>query len=205
MARRARSRAGWWNRRKRSAPAPELVPAGFSSGRPQRETPKLEPRSAVERRFLHDVTRAQVRGESQSIPDVMRSDWDRAKLNEALWLAKRREAKPVNIQLLRAHQELSVRPSFANAVRVIGARDKQAEAAKAQRAARLERELSREQSSDPYPAQPPSSFPETSGVDESPFMAKMRSRANELAKMGSIPGMGHEHGMERDKDPDNRG
>jgi hypothetical protein len=178
------------------------VPPGFSSATPQRQAQKMEPRSAVERRFLHDVTRAQVQGESQGIPDVMRSDWDRAKLNEALWLAKQREPKPVNIRLLRAHQELSVRTSFANAVRVIGARDKQAEAAKAQRAGRLERELLREQNSDPYPAQAPSSIPGSSGADESPFMKKLRIRANELGKMDSIR---HDHGIEMDNDRDGGG
>jgi|GEM_PF-4906199 len=204
MATKAQSKARWWNRRKRSTPAPELVPPGFSSGTPTQQAPKLEPRNAVERRFLHEVTRAQVRGESQGIPDVMRSDWDRRKLEEAIWLQKQREPKPVDIALLRAHQTLTVRESFARSVRVVRSSVKQAEAEKAQRASRERRHLELEQESDPYPARAPSSSlrgsaSEEGFPDDSEFMKKIRARAAERREMDAQREMGRGFSAEPEK------
>lgn len=196
-----RSSASWKRsrerRRARMAPAPELHPPGFSGGKPQLQGYRIEPRSDVERRFLHEVTKAQVLGEARGMPDVMRSDWDRVKLAEARWVKgviEKRPVKIVSIDRLR-----SVKPEFQAAVRYVGREDKRLEADTIRARAELQRA-----SADPHSPPPPSSGDslERDGEDrqESAFMAGLRARAKELAQRDDAqPSWGMERERNRER------
>jgi len=196
-----RSSASWKRsrerRRSRAAPAPELHPPGFSGGKPQAQGYRIEPRSDVERRFLHEVTKAQVLGEARGIPDVMRSDWDRVKLAEARWVKgviEKRPVKIVSIDRLR-----SVKPEFQTAVRYVGRADKRLEADAIRARAEMERA-----SADPHSPPPPSSGDslQRDGEDrqESAFMAGLRARAKQLAERdAAVPYRGFERDRNRER------
>lgn len=199
-----RSSASWKRsrerRRARAAPAPELHPPGFSGGKPQLQGYRIEPRSDVERRFLHEVTKAQVLGEARGMPDVMRSDWDRVKLAEARWVKgviEKRPVKIVSIDRLR-----SVKPEFQAAVRYVGRADKRDEV-DAMRA-RAEPQRPGCPGSDPD-TPPPSSSGDSSQRDgedrqESAFMAGLRARAKELAQRDDAqPSWGIERDRKRER------
>lgn len=199
-----RSSASWKRsrerRRARAAPAPELHPPGFSGGKPQLQGYRIEPRSDVERRFLRDVTKAQVRGEARGMPDIMRSDWDRVKLAEARWVKgviEQRPVKIVSIDRLR-----SLKPEFRAAVRYVGRADKRLEA-DAMRA-RAESQRPGGAGSDPHAPPPPSSgdsLPQE-GEDrqESAFMAGLRARAKALAERDDAePSFGFERERKRER------
>lgn len=199
-----RSSASWKRsrerRRARAAPAPELHPPGFSGGKPQLQGYRIEPRSDVERRFLREVTKAQVRGEARGMPDVMRSDWDRVKLAEARWVKgviEKRPVKIVSIDRLR-----SVKPEFQAAVRYVGRADKREEA-DAMRA-RGQPQPSGEPEAVPHTPPPPSSGDslQRDGEDrqESAFMAGLRARAKELAQRDDAqPSWGIERDRKRER------
>lgn len=185
-----RSSASWkkWRGRKRvrAAPAPELHPPGFSGGQPQRQGYRIEPRNDVERRFLHDVTSAQVRGEARGMPDVMRSDWDRVKLAEARWAREIIEKRPV--QIVAVDRLRSVRPEFRSAARIMRRAEKRQEAENTR--SRLEQQLSRDrganQNTPPPPPSGNTSQAEKEVVRESAFMAGLRARAKALAERDDL-------------------
>jgi len=196
-----RSSASWKRsrerRRARAAPAPELHPPGFSGGKPQLQGYRIEPRSDVERRFLHEVTKAQVLGEARGMPDVMRSDWDRVKLAEARWVKGIIEKRPVKIASIDRLR--SAKPEFQAAVRYVGRADKRLEADAIRARAELERA-----SADPDTPPPPSSGDslQRDGEDrqESAFMAGLRARAKELAQRDDAqPSWGIERDRKRER------
>lgn len=195
----AEKKSGWrrWLNRKRSAPAPELHPPGFSSPGPQRQGYKIEPRSVVERRFLREVNASQVRGESLGIPNEMRSDWDRLKLQEARWAQKRAEKKPVKIQLLDASRDMKA--AFRNAARVVHRSEKQREARGRD-----------EQTPDPEPEseRPPPSpgTPPAPSGDADAYFASLRARSAERVRQRqqqrSMPGIEGVRDREQDNERD---
>lgn len=197
-----RSSASWKRsrerRRARAAPAPELHPPGFSGGKPQLQGYRIEPRSDVERRFLRDVTKAQVRGEARGIPDMMRSDWDRTKLAEARWVQGVIEKRPVKIASIERLR--SVKPEFQAAVRYVVRADKRQEA----NATRARADLERPGDPGPAPHTPP---PPSSGGSaqreerqESAFMAGLRARAMEIAERDdALPSRGFERERSRER------
>lgn len=189
-----RSSASWTRsrerRRPRAAPAPELHPPGFSGGKPQLQGYRIEPRSDVERRFLREVTKAQVRGEARGMPDMMRSDWDRVKLAEARWVQGVIEKRPVKIASIDRLR--SVKPEFQSALRYVGRADKRQEADATR--ARAE----------PHTPPPPTSGDslQRDGEDrqESAFMAGLRARAKELAERDDpLPFRGFERERNRER------
>lgn len=189
--------------RKRNAPAPELHPPGYSSAKPKLQGYRIEPRSAVERRFLHEVTAAQVKGEAPGIPDVMRSDWDRVKLEEARWFQQQTKKEPVRFKLLEAHRKLGadfVRAAAAEATleqepqgkRIVTAREKRAEAAKAR--------MGIPEPDRPAPSSREASSPDRVFENETPFLRKVRERAEEIAREREAGAeMEYDRSLERDR------
>lgn len=169
-----------YGKRKRAAPAPGLHPPGVRPAAPTQAVPRLEPRDHAERRFLQNVTRLQVRGQAQGLPDLMRSDWDRLKLEEAMWLQKRADQIPVDI--VKLGRARAMRAQFNGLARVVSAASKSAEGPQAQAPQTAHKPPQQEKA-------PPSLLPsrDSSGrdeaVEESPFMKKLRARAFELATM----------------------
>lgn len=199
-----RSSASWKRsrarKRARMAPAPELHPPGFAGGKPQLQGCKIEPRSDVERRFLREVTKAQVRGEARGMPDMLRSDWDREKLAEARWvqgIVEKRPVKVVAIDRLR-----TVVPEFKAAVRYVSRADKRQEADVTR--AKPEQRPARDRGIDPYIPPPPSSGHSAPRGEEerqeSAFMAGLRARAKELAERDDAqPYRGFERARDRER------
>lgn len=160
-------------KRNRASPAPGLHPPGVRPASPWQAAPRLEPRDEAERRFLKNITRLQVRGQAQGLPDLMRSDWDRLKLREAVWFQERADKSPVDI--VKLGRARAMRAQFNGYARVVSAATKSAERPQAQTA----------QQPDKTPAAPPLPSRDQSAreeaVEESPFMKKLRARALELA------------------------
>lgn len=176
-------------KRKRGSPAPGLHPPGVAGSSPSQAAARLEPRDEAERAFLKNVTRLQVQGQAQGLPDLMRSDWDRLKLEEALWVQERAGKTPVDV--VKLGRARALRSQFNGFTRVVSAATKSAEGPKAHPA---------QTSQQPEKTPPPSPLPSRDKsardeiVEESPFMKKLRARAFELAAMS--------RGREREQDRD---
>jgi len=170
-----------YGKRKRAAPAPGLHPPGVHSAAPSQAALGLEPRDQAERHFLQNVTRLQVRGHAQGLPDLMRSDWDRLKLQEAMWLEERAEKSPVDI--VKLGRARAMRAQFNGYARVVSAATKSAEGPQAQAPQTSHKPPQQEKA--PSPSPPPSRdvVARDEAVEESPFMSKLRARAFELATM----------------------
>ncbi|OYW53117.1 MAG: hypothetical protein B7Y80_17665 [Hyphomicrobium sp. 32-62-53] len=182
----------WNGKRKRAAPAPALHPPGMGPLCPAQAAPRLEPRGEAERRFLQNVTRLQVRGQAQGFPDLMRSDWDRLKLEEAMWLQKRADQTPVDI--VKLGRARAMRAQFNGYARVVSASTKSAEGPKAQTLQTAQKAAQQEKASSPSPSPSRDDGARDEAVEESPFMKKLRARAFELATMS------REREREQDRD-----
>jgi len=180
----------WNGKRKRAAPAPALHPPGMGPPCPAQAAPRLEPRGEAERRFLQNVTRLQVRGQAQGFVDVMRSDWDRLKLEEAMWLQKRADQTPVDI--VKLGRARAMRARFNGFARDVSAATKSAEGPQAPQTA--QKPPQQEKASSPSPPPSRDDIARDEGVEESPFMKKLRARAFELATMS------REREREQDRD-----
>ncbi len=168
-------------RRPRRAPAPGLHPPGFGGALPSQNPPRLQPRDAAERQILRLVTRLQVRGEAVGVPNLMRADWDRMKLEEAVLLNEGTD-KPV-VDVVKLGRSRAMRAQFNGYARVISAASKSAE-----RHLGRETEQSRQNQPGLSPAETaPSSLREADRSEEdegSAFMKRLRARADELATRG---------------------
>ncbi len=168
-------------RRPRRAPAPGLHPPGFGGAQPSQNPPRLQTRDATERQILRLVTRLQVRGEAGGVPNLMRADWDRMKLEEAV-LLKEHADKPI-VDVVKLGRSRAMRAQFNGYARVISAASKSAE-----------RPLGRdtEQSGQNQPGLSPAETAPASRREsdrseqdeDSAFMKRLRARADELAMRG---------------------
>ncbi|OYW55400.1 MAG: hypothetical protein B7Z29_07535 [Hyphomicrobium sp. 12-62-95] len=156
---------------------------------PLQAGPRLEPRDETERRFLKNVTRLQVQGEAQGLPDLMRSDWDRLKLEEALWVQER--AGKTAVDVVKLGRARAVRAQFNGFARVVSAATKSEEGPQAQPAPTPPQQ---EKAPSPSPAPSLDQISRDEAVEESPFMKKLRARAFELATMS------REREREQDRD-----
>lgn len=165
--------------RQRRAPAPGLHPPGFGGARPSQNAPLLQPRDAAERQILRLVTRLQVRGDAGGLPNLMRADWDRMKLEEALML-KVRADKPV-VDVVKLGRSRTMRAQFNGYARVISAATKSAERPLDRQGKASPQETTAVRSAEKVPASA-----QHSGTDdeESAFMKRLRARAEELAMLG---------------------
>jgi hypothetical protein len=182
-----------YGKRKQAAPAPGLHPPGMRSGAPTQAVLRLEPRDQAERRFLQNVTRLQVRGQAAGLPDLMRSDWDRLKLQEAMWLQERADKSPVDI--VKLGRARAMRAQFNGLARVVSAASKSAEGpaqAQTTQSQQITRQPENASSPSPLPSRENSARDEA--VEESAFLKKLRARAKELAAMTQ------ERERERDQD-----
>lgn len=168
-------------KRQRKAPAPGLHPPGFGGVRPSQNPPRLQLRDATERQILRLVTRLQVRGEAGGVPNLMRADWDRMKLEEAVLLNERAD-KPI-VDVVKQGRSRAMRAQFNGYARVISAASKSAE-----RPLGRDTEQSRQNQPDLSPAETaPSTRRESDRSEEdegSAFMKRLRARADELATRG---------------------
>lgn len=187
-------------KRTRASPAPGFHPPGMSGARPPQAASGLEPREEVERRFLQHVTRLRVRGQASGLPDLMRSDWDRLKLHEAMWFNERDEKSPLDvIKLARAR---ALRAQFNGYARVVTRVEKGLEARPAPSPAQTAVQSSAPPQKQKSPEKEPQTgasaaqerAPQEAAVQESPFMMKLRQRAAELARMSRQ--------REREQDPE---
>lgn len=178
-------------RRKQAAPAPGLHPPGFGGALPSQSPPRVQPRDAAERQLLRLLTRLQVRGEAAGLPNTMRSDWDRMKLEEARALNERAEKQVVDV--VKLGRSRAMRAQFNGYARVISAASKGAE-----RPNGLRNEPSHQDAPGISPAaQAPSSSRHSDlreDAQDSPFMKQLRARADELAM--------RERDREREQDRD---
>lgn len=179
-------------RRPRRAPAPGLHPPGFGGSRPAHNPPRLQPRDEAERQHLRQVTRLQVRGEAGGLPNLMRADWDRMKLEEAMWRDEHAD-KPL-VDVVKLGRSRAMRAQFNGYARVISAAQKSAERP-------LERRGHQSRQEQPVfsqTEQAPSSSRETGlqeeAVQDRAFMKQLRARADELAMRG------RERDREQDRD-----
>ena len=189
---RSRTRALRYNaRRKQAAPAPGLHPPGFGGALPSQKPPRLQPRDAAERQLLRLVTRLQVRGEAAGLPNTIRSDWDRMKLEEARALNERAEIPVVDV--VKLGRSRAMRAQFNGNARVISAASNGAE-----RPLGRDSEKSRQnQPGNSQADQAPSSSRHSDrreDAQDSPFMKQLRARADELAM--------RERDREREQDRD---
>ena len=178
--------------RKRAAPAPGLHPPGFGGSRPEQNLPRLQARDEAERQHLRQVTRLQVRGEAVGLPNAMRSDWDRMKLEEAMWLNERAD-KP-HVDVVKLGRSRAMRAQFNGNAQVPSAAAKSAE-----RPHVLGGELSQQGQRRISPAEQAPSSSRTAAlsedaVQESAFVKQLRTRADELAMRGQ------EREREQDRD-----
>jgi hypothetical protein len=176
-------------KRKRASPAPGLHPPGVLGSAPLQAGPRLEPRDETERRFLKNVTRLQVQGQAQGLPDLMRSDWDRLKLEEAQWVQER--AGKTAVDVVKLGRARALRAQFNGFARVVSAATKSAEGPQAQPAPTPPQQ---EKALSPSPAPSREKSVRDEAVEESPFMKKLRARAVELSTMSG--------GREREQDRD---
>lgn len=167
--------------RRRRAPAPGLHPPGFGGARPSQNAPLLQPRVAAERQILRLVTRLQVRGDAGGLPNLMRADWDRMKLEEALML-KERADKPV-VDVVKLGRSRAMRAQFNGYARVISAATKSAERPLGRQSEASPQETTAPRSPEKVPASAQHSGTDDE-VPESAFMKRLRARAAELAMLG---------------------
>jgi len=177
-------------KRKQASPAPGLHPPGMADPGPAQAAPRLEPRNEAERRFLKNVTRLQVRGQAQGLPDLMRSDWDRLKLQEAMWQQKRGDQSPVDV--VKLGRARAMRAQFNGYARVVNAATKSAEGPQAQTPQTVHKPAQQETAPSPPPSR--DQIAREVAIEESPFMKKLRARALELAAMNG------EREREQDRD-----
>lgn len=177
-------------KRRRASPAPGLHPPGVAGPAPSQAAPRLEPRDEAERRFLKNVTRLQVHGQARGLPDLMRSDWDRLKLEEALWVQERADKTPVDV--VKLGRARALRSQFNGFARVVSVPTKSAERPQAIPSPPPQQQVKAPTPSPLLPSRDQTHRNEA--VEESPFMKKLRSRAVELASMS--------RGREREQDRD---
>jgi hypothetical protein len=119
----------------------------------------------------------------------MRSDWDRLKLEEALWVQER--AGKTAVDVVKLGRARALRAQFNGFARVVSAATKSAEGPQAQPS-----QAPPQQQKPPSPSPVPSreKIVPDEAVEESPFMKKLRARAFELATMS------REREREQDRD-----